>query len=226
VSTKQFANERSVSIKVGGRYSLANWYDAQGNRREFACRTTQMSPFRMLIDVPVVGKVGERVVSYFSDFGNLDGWITDTTKGSFLVDLEADKALRSKLARKLAWLEKHQSDPSVVDARSSARIIPKAPHSTIIFADGTYSTCFIIDMSITGAAVSADARPEIGMPLAVGSCVGRVVRCFREGFAVQFVEPQDPKQLETLVARPPRQVSLLKLRSDVAVSAELVVLPV
>jgi hypothetical protein len=185
-----------------------------------------MSPFRMLIDVPVVGKVGERIVSYFSDFGNLDGWISDTMKGSFLVDLEGDKALRSRLARKLAWLEKHQGDPTVIDARSSPRIIPKFAHSTIIFADGTYSTCFVIDMSVTGVAISADTQPEIGTPLAVGSCVGRVVRQFREGFAVQFVEPQDSLQLEALVARPPRDVSQLERRPNVSHSPDLIMLPV
>src|SRR5215212_9246074 len=90
VSAQEFMNQRAVNIAVAGRYSLANWYDAQGNRREFACRTTRMSPFRMLVQVPVIGKVGERVVSYFGDFGTLDGWITDTVKGGFLVDLEAN----------------------------------------------------------------------------------------------------------------------------------------
>jgi len=87
-------NQRAVNIAVGGRYSLANWYDPKGQRRDFACRTSRMSPFRMLVDVPVVGKVGERVTSYFGDFGALQGWITDTVSGGFLIDLEADKALR------------------------------------------------------------------------------------------------------------------------------------
>ena len=76
----------------------------------------------------------------------------------------------------------------------------------MIFADGTYRDCFIIDMSASGAAVSADMQPDLGMPLAIGSCVGRVVRHFREGFAVKFVETQDEAQIEKLVARPIRQL--------------------
>jgi hypothetical protein len=202
VSAEAFLLQRAVNISVGGRYSLANYYDPRGNRREFACRTTRVSPFRMLVSVPVIGKVGERVVSYFSDFGKLDGWIADTVTGGFLIDLEADRALREKLANKLAWLEKKLQDPTVVDGRANGRIIPKNPHSTLIFADGTYRDCFIIDMSASGAAVSADVRPELGMPLAVGSCVGRVVRQFREGFAVKFVELQNTDHLERIVARP------------------------
>jgi hypothetical protein len=206
VSAQEFLNQRAVNVMVGGRYSLANWYDHHGNRREFACRTTRVSPFRMLVSVPVVGKVGERVVSYFGDFGKLDGWISDTVAGGFLLDLETGKAQREKLARKLSWLEKKQNDPSIVEARNNGRIIPQNPHSTVIFADGTYRDCFIVDMSASGAAVSADVMPDIGMPLAIGSCVGRVVRHFRDGFAVKFVEAQNEAQLEKLVARPIRRL--------------------
>ena len=59
-------------------------------------------------------------------------------------------------------------------------------------------------MSASGAAVSADVQPELGMPLAIGACVGRVVRHFGEGFAVKFVEIQNEQNLEKLVALPPR----------------------
>lgn len=204
MSAQAFLQQRAVSVAVGGRYSLANWYDHQGNRREFACRTSRVSPFRMLVSVPVIGKVGERVVSYFGDFGKLDGWIADTVAGGFLIDLETDKQQREKLARKLTWLENRQKDPSLVESRENGRIIPKNPHSTVIFADGTYRDCFIIDMSQSGAAVSADVQPEVGMPLAIGACVGRVIRHFREGFAVKFVAAQNEQHLEKLIARPPR----------------------
>ena len=74
----------------------------------------------------------------------------------------------------------------------------------MIFADGTYRDCFIIDMSPSGAAVSADLLPEIGTPLAIGACVGRVIRHFREGFAVKFVTAQNEQHLEKLIARPSR----------------------
>ena len=117
LSAQAFLNQRAVNVRVGGRYSLANWFDQHGSRREFACRTSRVSPFRMLVSVPVIGKVGDRVVSHFGEFGQLDGWIADTVEGGFLVDLDADKAQRKKLARKLSWLEKRQNDPSLVEAR-------------------------------------------------------------------------------------------------------------
>ena len=40
------------------------------------------------------------------------------------------------------------------------------------------------------------------MPLAVGGCVGRVVRLLPNGFAVKFVEQQRRNDLNRLIIRP------------------------
>lgn len=202
MSAQEFSKQRAVDIAVGGRYSLANWYDPQGNRREFACRTSRISPFRMLVSVPVVGKVGDRVTSYFGDFGKLDGLISDTVAGGFLLELAITKDKREQLASKLTWLEKKQKDPTIRDVRAQSRIIPPNANSSLVLADGTTLGCFVIDYSVSGAAVSADLQPKLGTPLAVGACVGRVVRLFREGFAVNFVEPQSLDNIDRLIARP------------------------
>jgi hypothetical protein len=201
VSIEKFLEQRAVNIAVAGNYTLANWLDPQGKPRTFACRTTRVSPFRMLVDVPVVGKIGNRLTSYFRDFGNLEGVISDTAAGGFLFELEMDWAMRAKFASKLAWLEAKLRDPSVPDVRAEARIIPASPHSTLTFADGSTQSCFVIDMSVSGVAVSADVQPERGMPLAVGACVGRVVRLFGDGFAVKFVEPQNRDDLDRVITR-------------------------
>jgi hypothetical protein len=71
-----------------------------------------------------------------------------------------------------------------------------------MLADGSMHGCFVIDMSVSGAAVSAEIYPKLGDVLAVGRIIGRVVRMFREGFAVRFIELQDPAALEHLLLRP------------------------
>jgi len=40
------------------------------------------------------------------------------------------------------------------------------------------------------------------MPLAIGACIGRVVRLLPNGFAVKFVEKQNRNDLNRLIARP------------------------
>ena len=203
MSVKEFLGQQAVNVAVGGHYTLANWFDAQGKPRTFACRTSRVSPFRMMVAVPVVGRIGDRITSYFGDFGKLDGHISDIASGSFLLELAMTTSMREKLATKLSWLDKKQKDPAVREARIHARIIPASSHSTLTFADGSTRSCFIIDMSASGAAVSADVQPQIGMPLAVGTCVGRVVRLLPHGFAVKFVEKQNRSELERLIVRPP-----------------------
>ena len=203
MSVEKFLKQRAVIIAVSGNYTLPNWYDPQGKLRTFACRTTRVSPFRMMVDVPVVGKVGDRLSAYFRDFGNFEASISDTQVGLFLLELEMTRPMREKFASKLTWLEKKQKDSSVRDARMQARIIPASPHSALTFADGTIHSCFVIDMSESGAAVSASVQPAIGTPLAVGTCVGRVVRHLPDGFAVQFVEPQNRADLNWRITRPP-----------------------
>jgi hypothetical protein len=139
VSVKEFLKQRAVSIAVGGQYTLANWFDSQGKPRTFACRTSRVSPFRMMVAVPVVGRVGDRIASYFGDFGNLDGHISDTIPGGFLLELAMSGTMREKFANKLTWLESRQKNPAILDARRQARITPASPHSTLTFADGTVS---------------------------------------------------------------------------------------
>jgi len=150
----------------------------------------------MMVDVPVVGKVGDRLSAYFRDFGNFDASISATLTGSFLIELEMTRPMREKFASKLTWLEKKQKEPGIPDLRKDARIIPASPHSTLTLADGTTQACFVIDMSSSGVAVSAQLQPQIGTPLAVGACIGRVIRLLPDGFAIKFVEPLNRNELE------------------------------
>src|SRR2546421_1796664 len=199
---------RAVDLRTGGRYSLSNRRDMQGNRREFACRTTRISPFQMLIAAPVLGPTGERVIAFFGELGKLDGWITEVADNGFLVDIALAKKARERLADKLVWLEKKRKE-SVLDVRRQQRVIPENPHTNLILADGTTLSCFVIDMSPSGAAVSADLQPEIGTRLSVGRSVGQVVRCFQEGFAVQFDRLHEPSCLEQTI-RPPIDIHIYR----------------
>jgi PilZ domain len=201
VSVDRFLRQRAVNVIVDGRYTLPNWFDPQGKPRSFACRTSRVSPFQMMVAVPVVGKLGDRLSTYFGDFGRLDGHISDTVAGGFLLDLAMSYAEREKLASKLTWLEKKQKDPATRELRKQARIVPESPHTLLTFADGSTRNCFVIDMSGSGVAISADVQPPVGTPLAVGACVGRVVRHLELGFAVEFVEQQPRDHLERLVVR-------------------------
>jgi hypothetical protein len=213
VSTERFLKQRGVNVALDGHYTLPNWYDPEGKLRTFSCRTNRVSPYRMIVDVPVVGKVGDYLTSYFRDFGKLDGRISDTKPGCFLLELDVTYATRQRIANKLTWLEEKRKDPEIIDLRKNPRVIPAKSHTTLTLADGGVHECFVIDMSVTGAAVSAQVELEVGTPLAIGACVGRVVRASASGVAVRFVEKQNQYELERLVIRPLRLLNR-GLRAD------------
>jgi hypothetical protein len=50
-------------------------------------------------------------------------------------------------------------------------------------------------------AVSAEIQPPVGTPLAIGGCIGRVIRTFDNGFAVKFVEAYRLADLTRLISR-------------------------
>lgn len=183
---------------IPGRYTLTNRLTLLGERREFACRAVSITPYVLVLAVPVVGDIGERIITHFADFGKLEGRIFRKLEHGFALRITATEEERMKLAAKIDWLERNKNS-GMHDDRKHKRLIPENPHSTLLLADGSTLTCFVIDMSVSGAAVSADIDPDIGTPLAVGKAVGRVVRRFPEGFAVRFVEPLHEKLLEPTV---------------------------
>jgi hypothetical protein len=66
----------------------------------------------------------------------------------------------------------------------------------MMLPDGSIENCLVLNLSVSGVAISADTVPAVGTVLAVGTIVGRVVRYFEGGFAVQFVECQSRCDVE------------------------------
>src|SRR5262249_61676867 len=106
----------------------------------------------------------------------------------FVMPTAATPQTRDRLAAKLEWLERQKDAPELTDSRRHARVVPKNPMATILLADGSITSCLVIDFSDCGVAVSADLYPELGTPLAVGKMVGRAVRRFAEGFAHEVTD--------------------------------------
>ena len=187
--------EPRIIVSVPARYRLANRRDTQGNRREFACRIINISPRSITLIAPVKGAIGDRVITQCDEFGKLEGSIIRTLESGFVISLWLNDNERTKLAVKIDWYENNKNH-DIVDGRTHKRRVPNNPQTLLVLADETLLPCFVIDMSASGAAVSADIIPKIGTLLVVGKVVGRVIRHFADGFAVQFIEPQDVECLE------------------------------
>jgi hypothetical protein len=193
-------DDKPIYVSLPGRYSLAVSQNARGEPRQFACRAVNISLDGVAIAAAVTAKAGVRATADIEQIGRVKGSITRVFELGFAMSIEASRQEREMLASRIDWIERNE-DLAVRDQRAHSRFIPRRPLTLLTLADGSVVPCFVIDISVSGAAVSADISPEIGTPLAVGWVVGRVVRFVPGGFAVRFVELQDRQAVEALVIR-------------------------
>ena len=190
---------------VAGRYAMSNRrHGADGKVAVYACRLCSISTRLAVVMGPAGGKKGEVVTAHFDDFGILRGHIVRGFASGFVLELMLGEVERNKLSAKISWYKKHALG-LLPERRDHRRILPRDPRTIITLGDGVQIPCFVMDISQSGVAVSAQLWPELGTPMAVGKLVGRVVRHLDVGFALQFIEVQDFDQLEALMAPPIRQ---------------------
>ena len=184
---------------INGCYTLSSRRSAEDGAVEvFACRSQSFSSTTAAVIAPVAGAEGEWLTARFDGLGIVRGQIDRLIEDGFVFRIEATEAQRNKLAVKIDWLKKH-SVRAHRDNREYKRFLPRDPRSTIALLDGRVMRCFLIDLSRSGAAVSADFKPKLGLPVLLGTLASKVVRYLDVGFAVQFDAVQEAEGLESLV---------------------------
>ena len=183
-----------VRVNVLGRYMLPD-------RREYPCQVANMSPGGMALIVPVSGQEGERVIAYIDHLGRLEGKIARLYQNGFAMTVSATPRKRDKLAAQLTWIA-NRHILNLPEDRRHGRITPRKPVTQLAMPNGVKLTCRIIDLSLSGAAITTDQRPAIGMLVNLGAVQGRVVRHLDDGFAVEFTRAQHPDFLEESVCGP------------------------
>jgi c-di-GMP-binding flagellar brake protein YcgR len=181
-----------VKIHLLGRYMLPD-------RREFPCQVINMSPGGLAMLAPGIGNVGDRVIVYLDHIGRVEGKITRIIDSGFAMSVSATPRKRDKLASQLTWLA-NRDILNLPEDRRHERIVPRNPIATLTLEDGTRLTCRIIDLSMSGAAVSAEKRPPLQSKVALGKVLARVVRNLDEGFALEFIHEQHPDTLEASIS--------------------------
>jgi hypothetical protein len=183
-----------VRVNLLGRFMLQD-------RREFPCQVVNMSPGGIALIAPVGGEIGERVIAYVDHLGRLEGQITRLFTNGFAMSIAASSRKRDKLAAQLTWLaNRHILD--LPEDRRHERIIPRNPAARMILPNGTNVSCRVMDMSLSGAAISIseELRPAVGVAVTVGKVSARVVRHLEKGIAVEFTRLQHPDFLEESIS--------------------------
>ena len=155
------------------------------DRREFPCQTINMSPGGVALFAPVKGAIGERVVAYLDQLGRIEGKIARHLENGFALQMAVPLLKRDKLAEQLTWLA-NRHDLGMKEDRRHERISPSQTRSTLILPDGREYQVKIIDVSVSGCAITCDAPVNIGTPVTIGQTTGQIVRIFPTGVAIEF----------------------------------------
>ncbi len=178
---QRFDHRRHNRVRVPalGRYMLPGG-------EEYACQTLDMSPGGMALIAAVKGDVGVRVVCYLDHFGRLEGKVARQFDGGFAIALTTPPLKREKLADQLTW-HANRSTLGVPEARLHHRIAPRNPRSTLILGEGRLHPVHVIDISMSGAAVSGVADLTVGTLATLGRRACRVARIIDRGVGLEFL---------------------------------------
>ena len=167
-----------VDVSLLGRYMLED-------KREFPCQTTNMSPGGVAIIAAVRGQIGERVIAYFEHIGRIEGNIVRHTDRGFALAFNVPFAKREKIANQLTWLANRDSLGMPEDRRHE-RIVPNLRHSMLKLEGDREHVVKLIDVSISGAAVTTPLTAPLGTKVILGRTPGRIVRLFDGGLGINF----------------------------------------
>jgi hypothetical protein len=200
-AAKAEASSRKDARFIGdvmGSYVLVARAQTPGAVQVFACRSRSVSAHEAVVNAPVSGAPGDALTMSLQGLGLMRGRITRIIEGGFVVAFDCTEQERAVLSARIDWL-KRRTLKTVSDRRAHKRVLPRETRASLTLGDGQRFDCFIIDMSQSGVAVSADVLPPVGALAGVGAVPGRVVRHIEAGFAVQFTEVQQIGELEALL---------------------------
>jgi hypothetical protein len=181
-----------VKVRLLGRYMLQD-------RHEYPCQVINMSPGGAALLAPGIGNVGERVIAYLDHIGRVEGKIARIIDNGFAMTVSATPRKRDKLAAQLTWLA-NRDILNLPEDRRHDRIVPRNPIAPLKLPSGLIINCRIVDLSLSGAALVTDQRPEPGELVMLGHVQARVVRALEDGFAIEFLHPQLAETLEDSVS--------------------------
>ena len=178
---------KRFSLPLLGRFMRAN-------KQEFPCRLNDISVGGAALMAPVEVDIGERVVAYLDEIGGIGGEVVRGFDGGFAIKLRASQHKREKLAALITWLvNKEILGGSFGRRHQRMAVLNKT--STLKLADGSTADCSVLDVSLSGASIGTDARPQIGDVVMFGKLRCKVMRYHDRGIGVQFLDIPDPEAL-------------------------------
>ncbi|MBD8555702.1 PilZ domain-containing protein [Rhizobium sp. CFBP 8762] len=180
-----------VTVSLPGRLMTES-------RDEFACQVTEMSPGDVYITCTARPRFGENIIAYVEQIGRLEGPVCRLADHAFVLRLTATDRKRTKLAAQLTWIA-NRHELGLPEDRRHDRLTPRRTRTDITLPSGEKIACRIIDLSLSGAAVDLEIRPNVGTAITLGTMRGHIVRHFAEGVAIEFSAVQSKDALTAFI---------------------------
>lgn len=156
------------------------------NGEEEPCLVVNISAGGALLKAVNPPAAGEHVVLYIDEVGRHEGQVIRSAKHFFAVDYRGRRAKVKRTADNLT--ETLNNRQMKLDRRSTPRIRTDQ-HTVLTLESGETIACEILDISLTGASVRVDPRPDLGVRVTVGRMTGKVVRRHEKGVGIVFTGP-------------------------------------
>jgi hypothetical protein len=175
-----------VKLRLAGRFM-------RSDRKEFDCESIDASPGGIAFSSEADVQTGERIVAYLNQIGRLEGRVARCFPGGFAIQMNLPPVKRDKFADQLTWLANRQ-ELGLPEDRRHLRVAPRDRYTAVKLPNGREFSASLIDISMSGAALSLDFQPQIGSRVVVGSTPAQVVRHIDCGIAVEFLRPIPPEE--------------------------------
>lgn len=162
------------------------------DRREFPCRTIDISLGGLWLETRAKAGLGDRVIVYLDHFGRLEGRVVRVSMSGLALRLALPNVKRKRLTDLLMWHANRAAIGAEEDRRHE-RLVPRSYRTLIELLDRSTIPARVIDISVSGASIAVADRPALGARIVVGRTTCTVVRHTDDGVAVQFLRaiPRD-----------------------------------
>jgi hypothetical protein len=173
----------------------------RANKQEYPCKVLDISVGGAALHAPVDVTSGERIVAYIDFLGGIEGTVVRVFEGGFAIKYTATLHKREKLAAQLTWFMNREGlDPADARRPGHDRLVMNNKATALRLQDGRLIPVSVIDVSISGASVGTDARPQLGMEVLFGKIRARVMRHHAQGIGLMFLDVQTEDTIRQLMS--------------------------
>jgi hypothetical protein len=176
--------ERNPRAILFGRFMLPDG-------SEHPCQVVRLSADGAVFLAGFAAPAGLDIVAYVDEIGRVEAVTGEPVEEGFAVSFRISAPRRERIEARIRALLGSAPDEEEVPQRRHLRHEGTTGASQITLPDGRVYPCEVLDVSISGAAVSIDVIPALQTYVLLGRMRGRVVRYLASGIGIEFSRPPE-----------------------------------